>query len=177
MSNNTVLEVPRIRISTEDTSSSIKNGNIRSTRTINVRIRGSDGNLASSFDGLFLSDRDLRPDRTSYTLSETDDEEYVRFRGLVRNDGIANSDSTGPTIVVDPPSPPFSSASNADTKIRNDHVRTLSDCRRREYVCYLTSFCFFLNFEKFFSDIVETPYTIINYLRYLLKLHRRIYFN
>lgn len=129
-----MLEVPRIQVSTEDTSARVKNGKARCTRSFNVRIRGSDGNLASSLDGLCLSDRDLRPDRASYTLSETDDEEYVRFCGLHRKYGIANSDSTGPTIVVDPPSPPFSSGIKADVKIRNEQVRALSDnCRRREY--------------------------------------------
>lgn len=129
-----MLEIPRIRVSTEDTSTNAKNGNAHSTKSFNVRIRGSDGNLASSFEGICLSDRDVRPDRTSYTLSETDDEEFVRFCGLHRKDGIANSDSTGPTIVVDPPSPPFSSATNAEIKMRNEQVRELIDnnCRRRE---------------------------------------------
>lgn len=130
-----MLEIPRICVLAEDTSTGVKNGNILSSSSINVRICGSNGNLNSSFDGLHLSDRELKSDRASYTLSETDDEEYVKFRRLGCGDGIANSDSTGPTVIIDPPSsPPYNSAVNIDLKIPNEQVRRLSDtCRRREY--------------------------------------------
>ncbi|KAK7582693.1 hypothetical protein V9T40_014138 [Parthenolecanium corni] len=130
-SNNTVLEIPRICVLAEDTSIGVQNSNIHSSSSINVQICGSNGNLNSSFDGLHLSDRELKPDRVSYTLSETDDEEYVKFRRLDRGGGIANSDSTGPTVIVDPPSPPFSPALNVDRKAPNEPIRRFSDtCRR-----------------------------------------------
>lgn len=132
-SNNTVLEIPRICVLAEDTSIGVQNSNIHSSSSINVQICGSNGNLNSSFDGLHLSDRELKPDRVSYTLSETDDEEYVKFRRLDRGGGIANSDSTGPTVIVDPPSPPFSPALNVDRKAPNEPIRRFSDtCRRRK---------------------------------------------
>ncbi|XP_065210954.1 diacylglycerol kinase eta-like isoform X2 [Planococcus citri] len=128
---NTVLEIPKIHVSAENASLcglSIKDD-------INLRIRGSHNNLASSTEGLFLSGNDIKPDRRS-TLSETDDEEYARFYGLLKKgETIANSGSTGLTVIIDPPSPVHvpvkDEAADHEQKPPNESVRRLSEsCRR-----------------------------------------------
>lgn len=98
-------------------------------------------NLTVSADRLFLPDSDLRPDRRSVTLSETDDEEFLHFRGLNKDEPMANSSSTGPTVIVDPPSPPHQheveeddTSAEHDGRAGNDNIRKMSQsCRRREY--------------------------------------------
>lgn len=107
---------------------------------VDVHIGGSHGNLATSVDGYFLSDQELKSDRRSYTLSETDDEEYLKFRGLTKEETIANSGSTGLTVIVDPPSPPHKvqkEETAEEPKPAHDAVRRLSEnCRRCEYILF-----------------------------------------
>lgn len=129
LSAGTVIDIPKIRVSSDDTSVcglSIKD-------SINLQIRGSHGNLPTSADEF-----GVKPDRRSFTLSETDDEEYVRFYGLRRGEAVTNSGSTGPTVIIDPPSPPnqHEEEESADTESRppNETVRRLSgNCRRCEF--------------------------------------------
>lgn len=145
-STGTILEIPKIQVSLDDTSTcglSIKDD-------INLRIRGSHNNIACSTDGLFLSEHDIKPDRRSYTLSETDDEEYVRFHGLTRGETIANSGSTGLTVIVDPPSPIHEpvkgEAGDGEQKPPNEAVRRLSgSCRRCELPEFSSAACEFTN--------------------------------
>ncbi len=133
-SDSSILEIPKIRVSMDDASVS----GLSIKDNINLQIRGSHGNLTSSTDGIFLSNHEVKPDRRSYTLSETDDEEYVRFRSLSRGETIANSGSTGPTVIVDPPSPPNfveeEESVDSENKPPNETVRRLSEnCRRRKF--------------------------------------------
>lgn len=127
------MEIPKIHVSADNASLcglSLKDD-------INLRIRGSHNNLASSTDGLYLSDSDIKPDRRS-TLSETDDEEYARFYGLLKKgETMANSGSTGLTVIIDPPSPVHVPAKDEtgdhEQKPPNESVRRLSEsCRRCE---------------------------------------------
>lgn len=133
MSAATVIDIPKIEVSWDNTSVC----ELSNKENLNMQIKGSHGNLTTAAE--YLSDHDLKCDRRSFTLSETDDEEYVRFYGLKRNEVITNSDSTGPTVIIDPPSPPNHHEENesADNENRPLHeaIRRLSgNCRRCKFL-------------------------------------------
>ena len=129
----TVLEIPKIEVFNDESSVNVQNGS-------KLTAGSSLGNLTSSADRLFLSDSDLKKNKRSHTISETDDEESIRFYGLNKGETMANSSSTGPTVIVDPPSPPHQSeieedntSAEQDGRAVNENFRKMNrSCRRRE---------------------------------------------
>ena len=132
----TVMGIPKIEVFNDEAPVS----GLCVRESVNLTVGSSPTNLASSADKLYLSDSDPRPDRRSCALSETDDEELVQFRGLNKSETTANSTSTGPTVIVDPPSPPRQheveeddTSAEHDGRAVNEHFRRMSrSCRRRE---------------------------------------------
>ncbi|KAL1140316.1 hypothetical protein AAG570_000248 [Ranatra chinensis] len=70
---------------------------------VQIRIQGSDSNLRGSTDGMCINDfQGIH--RKSLALSETDDEEVMRFHGLTRSETV-HGQITNPRVIIDPPSP------------------------------------------------------------------------
>uniref|UniRef100_A0A146MDL5 Diacylglycerol kinase n=2 Tax=Lygus hesperus TaxID=30085 RepID=A0A146MDL5_LYGHE len=85
---------------------------------IQFTIQGSNNNLRGSTDGMYLQEYQDTIHRKSLALSETDDEELVRFHTL----NSKEQRSQNPQVIVDPPSP-----SGEDTPTR----RFSYDCCRK----------------------------------------------
>ncbi|KAG8333309.1 hypothetical protein J6590_000436 [Homalodisca vitripennis] len=105
---NKFLDVPIIHIQTSDDDiSKEETKKNQLLDVINIRINGSNSNLSSASDvpimylGDNLSDKEHRK---SLAPSETDDEELVRYHQMDSEDSSRICE--GPTVVVDPPSPP-----------------------------------------------------------------------
>lgn len=80
-----IPNIPTIQISTSDNEYSqgdLGRGDSSCTSYLDVvqlRIQGSNNNIRGSTDGMYLSDTYQDTHRKSLTLSETDDEELVRY--------------------------------------------------------------------------------------------------
>ncbi|XP_014254872.1 diacylglycerol kinase eta isoform X4 [Cimex lectularius] len=70
---------------------------------VQFQIQGSNTNLRGSTDGMYLTDFQ-ESHRKSLALSETDDEELVRFHRFASR-GSVQSQIQPPQVIVDPPSP------------------------------------------------------------------------
>lgn len=103
------LDVPIIQIQSSEEELNIETEEKLSNRSlldvVKIRIQGSNRNLTSSTeDTTYLSDDTFdEAHRKSLTLSETDYEELIRLHKLSQPEEPV---SEGPTVVVDPPSPP-----------------------------------------------------------------------
>nr|XP_024218555.1 diacylglycerol kinase eta-like isoform X4 [Halyomorpha halys] len=122
-----LVQIPTIQISSSDndyTLSERSRGESTSSAYLDVvelRIQGSNNNLRGSTDGMYLTEYHQDRHRKSLALSETDDEELVRFHGLTRSETMEGQ-STNPRVIIDPPSP-----SGEDTPTR----RFSYDCCRK----------------------------------------------
>lgn len=102
------LDVPTIQIqsSDEDLDDTMEKEEEKPKSLLDVvkiQIQGSNNNLAASSDGMqYLGQTFDGVHRKSLALSETDDEELIRFQPLSKLEV-----SEGPTVVVNPPSPPL----------------------------------------------------------------------
>ncbi|XP_014254870.1 diacylglycerol kinase eta isoform X2 [Cimex lectularius] len=104
------LQIPTIQISHSDNDSSqqekLKGKEDKPSTFLDVvqfQIQGSNTNLRGSTDGMYLTDFQ-ESHRKSLALSETDDEELVRFHRFASR-GSVQSQIQPPQVIVDPPSP------------------------------------------------------------------------
>jgi len=95
---------------------------------INVRIKGSNGNLSTKSDHSFQI-HDVKP--ISNVISNDDEDKLHNFKGLKRSQTM-----TGPAVVINPPSPQnFSPNKLCDVEESHLDCRRYSfdSCRRRKY--------------------------------------------
>lgn len=128
-----LLTVPIIQIdNSEDVASSAELNTNNLLDMVKLRINGSNSNISSSSDppGTHLGDKFLDIEhRKSLSPSEADDEELVRFHELANK--CAERNCGGPTVVVDPPSPPTTDLPEEDS----EYLRrpSFEFCRKCKY--------------------------------------------
>lgn len=134
------LTVPTIQIeSSVDDMSTQQSQSDQMLDRVSLRINGSNINLSLTSDRpmSYLEDNISGIEhRKSLAVSEADDEELVRFHEMAKESQTRVFE--GPTVVVDPPSPPTTSLDLPDEDA--DYLRrpSFEFCRKCKYCCVCT---------------------------------------
>lgn len=119
---------------------------------INVRIKGSNGNISSNGDHYFQL-QDIKPMSDVVFSTDNDDSELHNYKELKRSQTM-----TGPEVVINPPSPQHFSP-NKINDVDESHLESrrysFDSCRRRKccnfhetvnVYLYINNICFFFYF-------------------------------
>lgn len=134
------LTVPTIQIeSSVDDMSAQQSQSDQQLDRVSLRINGSNINLSLTSDRpmSYLEDNFSGIEhRKSLAVSEADDEELVRFHEMAKESQSRVFE--GPTVIVDPPSPPTASLDLPDEEA--DYLRrpSFEFCRKCKYCCVCT---------------------------------------